>query len=180
MSKSKSFGLTVHFGDLKKFQKNFDKVFGKDGDCGQYIKEILNTSASRCIYATEGRTPKDTGQLRKNWKAKPAIKAGWDYRVTVENDVEYATYVEYGHRTRTGDKKDRLKGIPIPPDARRNKESKDRLRKSRKTGEPMRNKDGTGWVKGYFMLTKSIRETKKNMPKVADEVLTKKLLELTK
>ena len=161
---SKSFGMKVHFGDLKKFQKKFNTAFGEKGDCGQYIKEILNTSASRCLRRTEQKTPVDTGQLVKNWKANKAVKAGWDYRVTVENSVEYATYVEFGHRPN-------WEGID--PD----KPRKGRL-KFNVTLE-----DGTfhkAWVEGAFMLTKSIEETKEDLPDVAHEILMKKFLELIK
>ncbi len=159
---SKSFGMKIHFGDLKRFQKKFEDEFGKNMDCGQYIKEILNTSASRCIKRTADKTPVDTGQLRKNWSAKPAVKAGFDYRVTIENPVEYATYVEFGHRPNW---KGIVKGMP---------------NKGRLTFEELDDGKKKWWVEGYFMLTKSIDETRKDLPEVAEEVLIKKFLELTK
>jgi hypothetical protein len=159
-------GLRIHFGALKRFQKKFHEVFGKDADCGQYIKEILKTSASRCLHRTEQRTPVDTGQLRANWEAETPKKAGWDYRVKIKNDVEYATYVEFGHR-------------PNWQGMIRGKKNKQGVPKLEFGDFEM--EDGTpakAWVDGYFMLTKSMDETRQDLPKVAEEVLTKKLREL--
>lgn len=161
-------GLQFHYGALRKFQKKFAKEFGSNGDVGQYIKEILNTSASRCLSKTEKRTPVDTGQLRKNWKAEPAKKAGWDYRVTIKNPVDYATYVEFGHRPNW---EGFIRG-------KKNKQGTKMLEFGdfeMEDGTP-----ATAWVEGYFMLTKSMDEMKKELPEIAEEILIKKFLELTK
>ena len=58
------------------------------------------------------RTPSDSGTLRRGWtggKSQNAsayanslniIKMGNKYRIDITNPIEYASYVEYGHRTR--------------------------------------------------------------------------------
>lgn len=42
------------------------------------------------------------GTLRKNWKANPMTSQGGEYSVEVFNPIEYASYVEYGHRQSVG------------------------------------------------------------------------------
>jgi phage gpG-like protein len=66
-----------------------------------------------------GQYPKGSGKkggtLRRGWtgqrkvssaaeyaKSLPVTKTGNTYTVAVENPVEYASYVEFGHRTRNG------------------------------------------------------------------------------
>lgn len=42
------------------------------------------------------------GYLRRGWNAIPAKRLGNVYKATVGNNVEYAPYVEYGHRQQPG------------------------------------------------------------------------------
>lgn len=42
------------------------------------------------------------GTLRRSWKVSPAVKAGNAWLVEVTNPMEYASYVEYGHRQKPG------------------------------------------------------------------------------
>ena len=45
-------------------------------------------------------TPVDTGTLRRNWAIGEIRDTGDGYEVEILNPTEYASYVEYGHRTR--------------------------------------------------------------------------------
>ena len=74
---------------------------------------------------------KDGGTLRKGWKIENPRGRGAEFTLDVANHVEYAPYVEYGHRT----------------------------------------KGGKGWVRGRYMLTKSLL----NVAGVTEKYLTTEL-----
>lgn len=78
--------------------------------CTECSKEI----AARLLALVIPRTPvgqyparsgKTGGTLRRGWTAVADItvtKQGNNYTVIISNPVEYAPYVEFGHRTRNG------------------------------------------------------------------------------
>lgn len=66
------------------------------------LKAELQTSLKRvgvqAQRTVEGRTPVDTGSLRRGWNvANAGVMA-----IELYNNVEYAPFVENGHRTRGG------------------------------------------------------------------------------
>lgn len=66
------------------------------------LKAELQTSLKRvgvqAQRTVEGRTPVDTGNLRRGWNvANAGVMA-----IELYNNVEYAPFVENGHRTRGG------------------------------------------------------------------------------
>lgn len=98
---------TVEFESLKKLAKDLDAIqASKEDACIKIGKEL----ASRFLRKVKQRTPKRTpdacppgvkpGTLQKGWRVEPIEKQGSDYVVTIYNPIEYANYVEYGHRTR--------------------------------------------------------------------------------
>lgn len=62
------------------------------------IPKMLSRVSSKLIRKVKLKTPVDSGVLRKSWHSK---KDG-DLARVVYNNVKYAQYVEYGHRTRGG------------------------------------------------------------------------------
>lgn len=94
------------------------------------------------------------GTLRRGWTAGQQIgareyarglrvdKDGKYYKIVIINQVEYAMYVEYGHRQEPG--------RYVPALGKRLKAS---------------------WVKGHFMLTKSEREVKAIADRIVDKKL---------
>lgn len=87
------------------------------------------------------------GTLRKGWKAQPNVtKRGTTYEIEVYNPVEYASYVEYGHRQQAG----RF----VPQIGKRLKVS---------------------WVEGKFWLTDSENEVQAIAPKYIEKELEKEL-----
>lgn len=62
------------------------------------IPKMLSRVSSKLIRKVKLKTPVDSGLLRKSWHSK---KDG-DLARVVYNNVKYASYVEYGHRTRGG------------------------------------------------------------------------------
>ena len=154
----------LDFGYLKNYLKRLNKAFSGDENklnADEFFKDVLHTAGMRLQRRAEKRTPVDTGQLRKNWKVHEDKVRGWNHTVDVENPVEYATYVEYGHRPNW---QGMIKG-------KKNKQGTKML----KFGN-MEMEDGTpakAWVEGYFMLTKSIDETKSEMGNLVNEKIEK-------
>lgn len=71
----------------------------------QYLSIVIPaTPVGKGSMDGEGHTVGMGGTLRRGWSAKaPTIGGGaGGYTVTVENPVEYASYVEYGHRQTPG------------------------------------------------------------------------------
>lgn len=101
MSKLGSFDFS-EFNDMaKSFQKALDKrVIEK------WIREFLVEMAFRAERKIKKRTPvgvypnKTGGNLRRNWKVGKVEERGNAYIVEIFNNTEYASFVEYGHRTR--------------------------------------------------------------------------------
>lgn len=82
------------------------------------------------------------GTLRDAWTILPVEKQGNNYVVTIVNNTEYASYVEFGHRQRPG------RYVPA-------------LGKSLKSN----------WVKGRFMLTISEQELERQLPGLLEQKL---------
>lgn len=110
---------------LKKFQKELEKLKDKAEpfaeECtkdlgaillGEVIKRtptgIYNGSTYTCesgVAHKSSRQPGDVGgTLRRGWTTAPIARThkNGNIKVVVYNPVEYASYVEYGHRIRGG------------------------------------------------------------------------------
>lgn len=81
---------------------SFDELNRKLGEAVKRLPEVSNQFLDMEAELLNGRvkrlTPVRTGHLRRSWKQTKAAKA----KVTVYNNVEYAGYVEYGHRKKGG------------------------------------------------------------------------------
>lgn len=98
--------------ELKEFGKKLNRLTKKERD--SFLRSQLQGLAARHITLCVKNTQVVTGTLRRGWtggvEANPAMyargldvdKAGKTYRITIANPVEYASYYEYGHRTRGG------------------------------------------------------------------------------
>ena len=107
--------------ELEKLQKQLEELEkGKARD--KFFEDCAKEMAARLLSLVKPKTPvgvyddpsRKGGTLRRGWtggKRRSAEafadsltvkKSGKTYTITVENNVEYAPYVEYGHRTRGG------------------------------------------------------------------------------
>lgn len=98
------------YQQLKKLRDKVEKFSKVDLDA--FCIEISRELAYRLLSKTIRRTPVDTGALRRGWtngqstspkafaSTLPIIKAGNEYRIEITNLVDYALFIEYGHRTR--------------------------------------------------------------------------------
>lgn len=103
---------------MKKLQKNLNKLQGQDLDA--FMEACAKELAARLLAKVIKRTPvgdypkssgKKSGTLKRGWTAGKRESAkgyadsltinhfGNTYVIEIVNPVEYASYVEYGHRT---------------------------------------------------------------------------------
>ena len=97
----------VDYRNLQKLEKRMKQMSAADLDtfCRAAAKEL----AARLLRKVKKRTPvgqyssksgKTGGTLRRGWTIDADItKVGDEYEIIVFNPVEYASYVEFGHRT---------------------------------------------------------------------------------
>ena len=109
------------FSQFREFAKGFEKLSDSEIDdlCVACSKELAARLLALVIPATPvGKYPKGSGKkggtLRRGWGAKngkagreyaqslTVTKSGNTYMVEIINPVEYASYVEFGHRTVSG------------------------------------------------------------------------------
>ena len=81
-------GLNELIRSLDKSSENYEKE----------AKKALKEIGMRLKHKVSSKSPKDTGVLKKSWKYR-TINSN---EGIVSTNVEYAPYVEYGHRTRGG------------------------------------------------------------------------------
>ncbi|WMJ79539.1 HK97 gp10 family phage protein [Clostridium sp. MB40-C1] len=94
MSRLGSFDYSEFKNMAKSFQKALDERVIE-----RWIKEFLLEMAFRAERKIKRRTPVDSGHLRRNWQVGNVEKHGNAYVVEIFNNVEYAYYVNNGHRT---------------------------------------------------------------------------------
>lgn len=105
--------------DLKKLQKKLNKLQKENTDA--FVEACAKELAARLLAKVVKRTPvgqypkgsgKKGGTLRRGWTGEQRASAkgyaeslkvehiGENFVIEIINPVEYASYVEYGHRTR--------------------------------------------------------------------------------
>ncbi len=101
--------MGANYKQLTKFTDQINKL-NKDQK-QQFLEACCKELAARLLAKVVKRTPSETGELRRGWTAgtKQSAtdyanslnikKVGNAYLVDIINPVEYASYVEYGHRT---------------------------------------------------------------------------------
>ncbi|KOY81287.1 HK97 gp10 family phage protein [Lysinibacillus macroides] len=89
--------VRVNYRQLERLQRRINKFAQVDMEafCEAMAKEL----AARMLAKVIKRTPVDTGVLRRGWTIGQISKIGDEYKIEVINSVEYAPYLEYGHRT---------------------------------------------------------------------------------
>lgn len=109
------------FSQLKDLQEKLQKL--QDADLDKFCEQCSKELAARLLALVIPRTPvgkypkgmgKNGGTLRRGWtggkstgasayaQSLPITKVGHNYSVEVINPIEYASYVEFGHRQTPG------------------------------------------------------------------------------
>ena len=150
----------IDFGQFQKLAKEFEQLTKKEMQefCVKLTKEL----AARLLAKVKKRTPvnakppfdkvtKGGGTLRRNWTIGNVNKNGDTYSVDIINPMEYASYVEKGHR-----------GVAIYIVAKGGKH----------IGWRVMHKD-THWTEGTFMLKNSEDELEKQVDSIVEKKLKK-------
>ena len=92
--------VDVDVSQLEELANRFDR-FARQGidriciDCAKVI-------ALRLLRKVKLRAPVDSGRLRDSWRIEDVRKVNDEYIVEILNSLEYASYVENGHRQEPG------------------------------------------------------------------------------
>lgn len=91
--------------ELRKLRDELEKLQEPE----EFMKDRAKELAARLLSMVVQRTPADTGTLRRAWTAGTSSEgyansvqvnhSGNVYEIAITNPMEYASYVEYGHRT---------------------------------------------------------------------------------
>lgn len=84
------------FSELQKFAKHLEK---QEAKAKAMIERCINDLAAELLARTKERTPARSGDLRRAWSVSSIRRVGKWYKIVLINNLEYAAYVEYGHRT---------------------------------------------------------------------------------
>ena len=102
--------MGANYKQLTKFADNINKLNNQQKQ--QFLEACCKELAARLLAKVIKRTPSETGELRRGWttgtkqgatqyaNSLNIQKVGNTYRIDITNPVEYASYVEYGHRTK--------------------------------------------------------------------------------
>ena len=87
-------GYNFEIKGIDNFLKGIDNIQNNfHGD----LQRLIEKHGGILLRNTKMKTPVDTGQLRRSWELEKG-----DLYVKLYNNVEYAQFVEFGHRTRGG------------------------------------------------------------------------------
>ena len=89
--------INIDLTQFKVFQNKIQRLSEEFRD--KAIKEIAQAARQNILQQTQANTPVDTGTLRAGWETKINDMPN-GYQIEISNNVEYTTYVEWGHRTR--------------------------------------------------------------------------------
>lgn len=66
------------------------------------IEKSLENAGEQALRQLKANTPVDTGNLRRGWVSEGSSYSAGGWQVKLANHVEYAYFVENGHRTKGG------------------------------------------------------------------------------
>lgn len=94
------------YNDFKAFKKAVQNLNNR---LPAFLERFLKKKALEALMLTKEHTPVDTGKLEENWYLSEIERRGNELIIYLCNDVEYASYIEYGHDTKN--KKSYVPGI---------------------------------------------------------------------
>lgn len=87
--------MGIHFGGFDIFEDRLKQV---EDQGVRKMDMFVRQEAEVVLGRVKENTPTDTGRLKTGWKRSRAVQG----KVDIYNNVDYATHVEYGHRTPKG------------------------------------------------------------------------------
>ncbi len=88
------------FRQLEQLNQKLEQLAEIDFD--RFCRQAAAELAERLLAKVKKRTPVVYGTLRDAWAVMPVGHRGTHYTVVVLNHLQYASYVEYGHRQQPG------------------------------------------------------------------------------
>lgn len=90
--------MGVNISGLKQLQKQLEQA---QQQVPALIEDIVKDIAREFLNEVIRRTPtSNNNDLKQDWKCDfNVVKQGNSYKVTIKNENEIASYIEYGHRT---------------------------------------------------------------------------------
>ncbi|WP_036708083.1 HK97 gp10 family phage protein [Paenibacillus pinihumi] len=86
--------------DVSGLRRLLGNIRGVKRDTRRFIEDCVKELANRLLAKVIPRTPSDSGVLRASWQLGPVVwETNGSCSVELLNAVDYAPYVEYGHRT---------------------------------------------------------------------------------
>jgi len=141
--------IRTDFKQFDAFVKNMNRL--TEADLSEFYKEAIKEIALRFLRKVRKYTPSDTGDLRRQWTVGDVVQNGNTYSVEVFNPLEYALYVEKGHR-----------GVAIPMSKPVKRSTKWRVMHTE-----------THWTEGKFMMEISVEEVNAEVEKLIKNKLKK-------
>lgn len=133
--------------DFRKLQQLADNVQALvNGEANNFTMNAVNEIALRLLRRIKQKTPVKESALKDNWDIGSITHVGNTYKIEIINPMDYASYVEYGHR--------QTPGRYVSAIGKRLKAS---------------------WVNGKFMMTISISEIEAQMPAIIEEKVWREL-----
>ena len=120
---------------LKKL-KDLPRVFDEE------LSKAMNDEGLDWRDDVRANTPVDSGDLRRSWIFAGVEKSGFIFEMDLSNNLEYAEYVEYGHRQETG------RFVPA-------------------IGKRLK----ANYVSGYYMLRDGTNKLEESLPKSLEEAI---------
>lgn len=103
--------------DTKGLDGLLDKVNNLSPKIDEAVMSAMADQGGDWWSDVKRHTPRDTGDLQRSWTLTGPDKKGNKFEMDLNNNLEYALYVELGHRTRGG--RNSVKGIYMLRDGTR-------------------------------------------------------------
>lgn len=94
---------TCEFRALRELNERV-KQAATEAEMDGFYTGLLDDMAGGLIKMVVRETPCKTHQLQHGWLRTKAVRRGKNYEAEIYNNVEYASWVENGHRTRLNKK----------------------------------------------------------------------------
>ena len=142
------------YNQFRKFAKDFGKI---EQEYTKFIQRFLTDQALKVLRRTVMKTPVDEGTLRNAWQVSKVFRRGNDFYIIVYNLMEYASFVEDGHRQSK-------RWVPGKWNGKRFS-----YIQGSDEGMMLKNK----WIKGVHMARIAITEVEMQLPKAYNAAFNK-------
>ena len=88
--------------DTKGLDGLLDKVSRLSPEIDGAVSRAMTDEGLSWRDDVRDNTPVDTGDLRRSWELTGPDKKGSKFEMDLANNLEYALYIEYGHRQEPG------------------------------------------------------------------------------